>query len=332
LTRKKKRTTAGADPATPTRVQARRSWWARFRDSPLGVQILAGVVTAGLLGAGAAAAPQVIDPAALGDHIRGLTRGDDDLRYTVSFIDGGYDLVLPPGLVLTDQQRAALRHWSLPGVPDGGEPPIVRLAAQLRAAGAADPNVLTLRITLEGRRNEKVKIDDIEAVDVKRQPRFANVLVLGEPQGPRNTIPMMFNLDEFRPVVRTAEPIKATDPVKPTEKDDVRPGPPFFQRTQLTLGDGEENALVVQSITTRQAVSFRIRISYRLGADRKTLTIDNAGHPFAVTPVNCTDASKPSHGKDGHAAYREVWQMRNAMDGADPVATPSHFSIGYPYC
>jgi hypothetical protein len=62
------------------------------------------------------------------------------------------------------------------------------------------------------------------------------------------------------------------------------------------------------------------------------LTIDNAGHPFAVTPVNCTDASKPSHGKDGHADYREVWQMRNAMDGADPVATPSHFSIGYPYC
>ncbi|MFI5960022.1 hypothetical protein [Cryptosporangium sp. NPDC051539] len=275
--------------------------------------------------------PQLFDGAAAKDRLREATRGDSDLRYTVTYLDGGYDLVLPPDATLTAGQKAVLGHWGSGDQLSGLE----ALTAQLRAAGAADPNVLTVRVTLEGRRNQPVKIDAIEAVNVQRRNPYSGIFLSIPPQGPGNTIKMMLNLDEVRPVVRAAIPVPSGDPPRTTERDGVRPGSPYFADKTLTIDDAEEDALVVQSIAARWATSFDLRITYRLGDQTRSLLVDNDGHPFAVTPLNCIDHSVSDRGQlvsEGHVSYQQVWELKNDFTGAAPVADPHHYPIGFPYC
>jgi hypothetical protein len=276
--------------------------------------------------------PQIIDGAAVKDWLREAARADGDLRYTVEYVDGGFDLVLPQGATLTNGQKSTLKDWSTPANLMSG---LQGLVEELRAAGAADPNVLTVRVTLEGRRNQPIKVDAIEPVNIRRQAPYSGIFLSIPPQGPGNTIKLMFNLDEVQPIARVAVPVKEGDPPKPTEKDDIRPGPPFFQNTTLTVNDGQEDAIVIQSVATRWATSFDIRIAYRVGDQAKSLIINNAGHPFAVTPLNCTDHSTFADGHPdapGHVSYQQVWEIRNDFTGADTVANPNHFEIGFPYC
>lgn len=278
------------------------------------------------------AGPQLIDGAAAKDRLRQAARADGDLRYTVEYLDGGDDLVLPNGATLTDRQKSTLKDWSTPTNPmarlDG-------LVGELRAAGAANPNVLTVRVTLEGRRNQPIKVDTVEPVNIRRQAPYAGIFLSIPPQGGGNTIKMIFNLDEAHPIARLPVPVKEGDPPKPTQSDGMQPGPPFFQNTTLTLGDGEEDAIVIKSVATRWATSFDIRIAYRVGDQARTVTINNAGHPFAVTPLNCTDHSTFSDGHPsgpGHVSYQQVWQIRDDFTGADPATDPNHFETGFPNC
>jgi hypothetical protein len=293
--------------------------------------VAATVVSALILAAMAWVGPQVIDAAAAKDRVRKVAQGDADLRYTVTYLDGGYDLVLPPTAALTSAQISTLRNWS----GGDGNSKLNKLTTELRAAGAADPNILTLRLTLEGRRAQPIRIDAIEAVDVRRQRPYTDTFLSIPPQGMNNTIRMMFNLDEIRPVARTASPVGPNEPPRPIERDDVRPGAPFFQSATLTINDREEDAIVLQSVVTRWATSFNVRIAYRVGDQSKTLLITNGGHPFAVTPLHCTDHTVLSQGRqlvEGHVSYRQIWQNRNDFTGADPVADPAHYAIGFPYC
>ncbi|MET8160403.1 hypothetical protein ABZT47_28930 [Sphaerisporangium sp. NPDC005289] len=115
----------------------------------------------------------------------------------------------------------------------------------------------------------------------------------------------MFNFDERLPVARI--------PVKGYELGNVsgiKPGPLFFQEKRLDVKNGKEEALYIQSRITRDAVTFDIRIDYRIGAESKTLTIGDHGRQFALTAINCTEKGRYKGSAiiaPGYASYDTVW-------------------------
>jgi hypothetical protein len=284
--------------------------------------VLAGVVGGVITWVG----PEVVDNAAAKDAVRDMVGGDDELRYTLQYLDPGYDLVLPDGVELTAQQETFLDNWNLDYQdPDGYT--LDRLINDLRAAGGANPNELLLALTLEGRRNQPVHVDDIRPVDIRHSAPYSETFLNIPPQGPGETVKVMFNFDEVEPRARTAV-------------DDgsggYRPGGLFFQEQTLTIEDAKQDTIFIKSTATRWAVTFNIRIDYRIGDERNHLLINNDSRPFALTPMNCTDRSQigadSSLVTSGHASYQRIWSLRGDFQGIERVSDSTHFEIGFPYC
>jgi hypothetical protein len=270
--------------------------------------------------------PEIVDNAAAKDAVRDMVGSDDELRYTLQYLDPGFDLVLPAGVELTAEQEEFLDNWSLDYQDPNGYS-LDRLISDLRAAGGANPNELLLALTLEGRRNQPIHVDDIRPVDVRRTEPYSATFLNIPPQGPGETVKVMFDFDEVEPRARAAV-------------DDgsggYRPGGLFFQEQTLTVEDAKQDTIFIKSTATRWAVTFAIRVDYRIGDERNHLLIDNDGHPFALTPMNCTDRSRigPDGGlvSVGHASYRQMWSLRGDFRGIDRVPDAGHVEMGFPYC
>lgn len=285
------------------------------------VGALAGLFLEHLTGVGS----EAIDGASAKDSVRDVMRSDNDIRYSVTFLDEAYELVLPEDVELTRKQKKYLSSWSLDHQDQGGYG-LDTLVGELREVGGANPQELMLRLTLEGRRNQPIRVDDVRPVNIRRRAPLRGTLLFIPPQGPGQTIKMMFDFDEVEPRARTA-----------VDKGGVHtPGGLFFEDKTLSLTDGEEDALLIKSVATRSAVSFDVRVDYRIGDEAKHLVIDNNGHPFALTPMNCTDRTSLAEdgavqGPPGRASYRSVWEMRD-FQTIEPVTDPGHFTVGPPYC
>lgn len=278
------------------------------------------VVALALLLAGA-----IFDVPAFKDLIHSTARpADKDVRLTVRHEDPGFDLALPSGVELTARQKRLLTHWSLHSADPTGD--LGRLIAELRAEGGANPNELPLRITLEGRRNQPINVDDVRPVDIRRFKPYDGTFVSIPPQEPGETVKMMFNFDEVNPRARVAV----------GSEGDVRPGGLFFEEKTLTIRNAQQDALAIKSIATRWAVTFKIRVDYRVGGATGHLTVADHGRPFALTPMNCADHTRLAESgqpiSSGHASYRHIWRLDGDFRGIHPVRRPDRFELGVPYC
>lgn len=287
---------------------------------------IAATVVAGVLGGFITwVGPEILDNAAAKDKVREAVRPDAEVRYTVQHLDPAYDLVVPSGIDLTDKQKTFLRKWSLDYQDPAGYS-LTRLIEELRATGGANPNELMLSLTLEGRRSQPIHVDDIRPVNIHHSAPYSGTFLNIPPQGPGETVKIMFNFDEVEPRARTA--------IYTGGRHEA--GGLFFQDNTLTIEDAKQNTIFVKSITTRWAVTFDIRIDYRIGDKPDHLLINDHGRPFALTPMNCTDRSQlDANGAtvaDGHAAYERVWKLRGDFQGIEPVQEPMRYEIGPPYC
>lgn len=251
-------------------------------------------------------------------------RGTGPIRYTVRYEDPGYELVLPAGLTLTDRQHQGLVDFLMPARAGREDPDT--LYAELRAEGAADPRYLNLRITLEGRGEQTIHIDDIHPVDVHRTKPLDGTFIFIPEQGGGPISTMAFDFDETDP--------RARDAVSDGEYS--KPGGLYFANHSLTIDPGEEDDILLDSMTTRMAASFDIAVDYRMNGRAERLVIDDHGHPFNVTPANCTrhSISIPGEGlvSDGQAGYRSVWEWDDFNEPIRQVADPAHYKLSFPYC
>jgi hypothetical protein len=286
--------------------------------------VTAAVLVAAITWAG----PEAIDSPAAKDAIRDAVGSNDDIRYHFQHQDDGWVLSLPSGVDLTAKQKGFLEKWSLDHRdPDGYG--LRQLVGELRAAGGADIRKQTLRLALEGRRNQPIRVDSVQPINIRRSKPYDGTLLFIPPEDSGNTVEMIFNFDEVEPRARIA-----------VDRDgagsNYEPGELFFQKKTLTLKDAVEDAVVIRSLTTRWAVSFEIRIDYHIGDQAKYMIINENGHPFALSPANCTDRTKlaadGSVVAQGHARYEQIWERRGDFQGIDKVTDPSHFELGYPGC
>ena len=265
--------------------------------------------------------PELFEVSAVKDGVRSVKPGGaEDMRHTVRFQDPGYQLVTPAGVTLTAAQRSYLEHWKL-GDPasrsrDGYD--LERVMRELRAEGAANPDELFLRITLEGHRNQPVFVDDVRPVDIRRTAPLKGAFLDLPPQDGGETLKMMFDFDEAVPRAREAVPAESSGSL-----EEFTPGGLFFHSGTLTVKDAEQDSIVIKSVATRKAVTFRIRIDYRIGDTSRHLTVDNGGRPFALTPVNCTRRGRLTENGyvNGRVSYEDMWQMGEDA-GVDRVPDP----------
>lgn len=292
------------------RVRGYARWSAGIAATVVGALVVAGVT--GL-------APDLIDGPAVRDKVAGAV-SPDEVRYAVSYRDPAFMQLLPAGIELTDAERAFLNAWSLDHRDPGGYN-LDTLIADLHRRGGANPESQMLRITLEGRRAEPIRVDNVYPVDINRTPPLDGTYLDIPPQAPGETINMMFNFDEVNPRARVAV----------GGNDGATPGDPFFQQHTLTLTDTDEDTISLKSVVSRWAVSFKVRIDYRIGTRSGHLVVDNGGHPFAISPYPCVDHgtrdANKAWTKPGHARFDQVWKLRNDFTGIEQVKDPHHYPV-----
>ncbi|MFC7382817.1 hypothetical protein [Sphaerisporangium rhizosphaerae] len=280
------------------------------------------MIVAVIVTVGTTLGPDLFDIPAIQDDLREW-RDADDFRYAVDYNDPAIQLVLPAGVDLTAKQAAYLKGWSLAreGARNSDEK-VPDLLKELREIGAATPvDVTHIAISVEGRRRQPIHVDAIYPVQIHRTAPYSGTLVNITPEGGGDTLQMMFNFDEITPRARTT-----------IDGDDVsgaplKPGVPYFDKHTLTIEDGKEDEINIAMTGTRYAVSFKIRIDYRIGGQRRHQIIGYGERPFLVTPFNCVDPAPrdkrgnfvmAKDGRDivmGHISYDHIWAYgRNGIE------------------
>lgn len=244
------------------------------------IALTAAAASAVVTGVLVALPAQVVDVPKLQDEIR----PGADIRVTrevVHLEDQGYSMATPDKYTPTAEQLSLMTDTDLTQVTE--------LAQQIRAAGGADLDQLSLRLLLEGRSSQEIRVVDIEAVDIKREPPYSGTLFSVPPEAGPTNLQMIFNLDESFP--RAREAVYTTNPYTP------EPGALFFSKTSIPLPDRHQELVVARFRTEKNAVSFAIRIAYVIGGERRQMTIDDNGKPFRVTSSSqCSpDSSEPSY-------------------------------------
>ena len=137
-------------------------------------------------------------------------------------------------------------------------------------AGAYAWAPLNVRLLIEGRRNQKVSVVNVRAIDLRRQDP-ATALTFPLPAQGGATDQMVINLDSSVRVARVVS-------------DAGTAGKPFFDTIQITLGDGDTTTIVIGFEASASAYTFNIAVDYRLGGRLYTQTVTRNGGPFRVTP------------------------------------------------
>ncbi|GGO41630.1 hypothetical protein GCM10012286_21710 [Streptomyces lasiicapitis] len=172
----------------------------------------------------------------------------------------------------------------------------------LGSTGAVNVGEQTLRLTLTGRRDQQVNVLDVRPVIVRRASPLAGTLFAVGSQAGSATFQVIYDLDRPNPVARKA--VRDTDFSESNpDAGAVRPGPPFFADTTITLRRDEQNVLVLRARTERFHVAFRLKVTYMLGDRRKYMIVDDHGRPFQVSGV--------SRSPDGEERYGRVFSMQS---------------------
>ncbi|MGP4007166.1 hypothetical protein [Streptomyces sp. 4N124] len=222
----------------------------------------------------------------LSSHDRTQDRAGNGPDFSVSvdlirLNDEGRSAVTPGDFRPSAEQTRLLADPGAAGSPG--------FTALLRSAGAVNLEDLTLRLTLTGRRAEKVNILDIQPVSVRRSDPLAGTLFDAPPQSGSATSTTLLDLDRPFPIVRQA--------VFDAEDDSLKPGPPFFARQTIVLAHHEQHVVVLRATSLRYHVTFRLRVTYMVGDRKKHTVMDDQGRPFQVTGL-----------KQGSDSYRRVFK------------------------
>jgi hypothetical protein len=230
--------------------------------------LIAGTVaasTAVLVSALASIPAQVFDTDILGDSIR---RGPD-LRVTSEIVndDQEYNIVTPGQYELASSE---------PLLRQVDEDSARALMQRIRAVGGVDFMRLRLRLLLGGRRNQEIQIVDIGMTDTRRLPPVHGTLIYLREQNGHIDQQIIFNLNEKFPVAR--------DPRGPSgELGDL-----YFKHNSISLKDREQIILLVQFDAKQgESAEFKLKVSYIIGDETRSLIIDNNGISFKVSEVNC---------------------------------------------
>ncbi|WP_405093688.1 hypothetical protein OG767_13390 [Micromonospora sp. NBC_01392] len=331
MSRKKRKATARTTKAVPPNRQPEKQppvpWWRRLSKPAAWIAGVATVVVTGVLSTLLVwVGREVVDGPAVKDRIREVTRAKDDVRYTITHENDGWIIALPEGVALTPAQRSFLAKSSYT-VPEVDGYTLDRLAGELRAVGGAEVPKQTLRLTVEGHRNQPIRVDSIKPVNIHHQRPYDGTLLLVPPQEGGNTAEMVFNFDDVDPQARIA---------LDDDNGGYKPGEPYFLKKTLTIKDAAQDVVVIRSMTTRSAVSFEIQIDYHIGDEARHIVIDDGGHPFSVSPMRCADRSTlDADGaliSQGHASYQKILARSGASGAIDDVRNPGRFELGTPFC
>jgi hypothetical protein len=145
----------------------------------------------------------------------------------------------------------------------------------VRAAGGVNVEKLTIRVVLEGRRNQQIRILGIHPVVLEQTPPLGGTLFDAPPQGGDPAMQMVIDLDHPAPVVREV--------LHEPGSGEPQAGRPFFANTTISLRDREQQVLVIRATATRHYTAFNLQIDYRLGDENKTMQISDHGQPFRIT-------------------------------------------------
>ena len=242
---------------------------------------------------------QVFDLSAAKDRLR--PGADIGTRLDVMHLgDQGYTMAFTGAYEPTRRQQRMMQAFF-----QNIEP----LSLDLRRSGGVDVARLTLRLVLQGRTNQEIRVVDIRPTDVRRASPLAGTLFYIPPQEGAASIQMMLDMDSPEPVMRS---VADTDEFGPV------PGEPYFETNTIRLADRDEDVLVIRASALRQAVRFRLRVDYLLGGSPKTMVVDDNGKPFAITPLHCVRA--------GVASYQRGYDV--GTTGLIAMARPQAFQVG----
>lgn len=206
-----------------------------------------------------------------------LLSGESPLRFVVSRApptDGEY-FALPSAVPKGDLPGPPSARE---GVPSGAAIGCHNIRGWLALQGAVDAGDTPLKISIEGLNSSPVLIQSMRArVDARRDP-MANT-VLGCPvEGEIGVVEMGFNLDEQPAVARVIQ-------------EDKSLGHPYFERSNITIAEGEILPLSVTAFAEECFCEWRIEIDAVVEGDRQTFVLDDHGRPFRTTAI----AAAPSH-------------------------------------
>jgi hypothetical protein len=206
-----------------------------------------------------------------------------DVPAAKDMLRSGPDLSISAEIVyLDDEGRSmAIRENVKPGEqlqrlmtqPGAGASP--EFVQQVWAIGGVNLGVLTVRLIVEGRRNQEIHILDIRPDITERTDPLGGTLFDVGAQAATPTLQMMFDMDHPNPIAHEA----LLDP----GTEELRPGRPFFEKTTVSVRDRERQVLVLRATANRHYVAFALKIDYRIGDENKTLVVNHHGKPFGVT-------------------------------------------------
>jgi hypothetical protein len=199
---------------------------------------------------------------------------------------------------------AQLRHMLAQPGAAGGESP--QFTQRVRAVGGANLNKLTIRTTLEGRRNQQVRIFGLRPEITESGRPLAGTLFDTQPQAPSPNLQLKINFEEPSPVVREV----VTDP----DTQEQRDGDPYFDRNTISLDDREQQVLNVRAEVSSKYIAFRLAVDYRLGngQDMKTFVVDNNGQPFRISGYHFNE--------DKQLSYQRVFWMQEDFSFCELVS------------
>ncbi|WP_440107710.1 hypothetical protein [Streptosporangium sp. H16] len=240
-------------------------------------------VVGGVLLAGAGwTARQVLDVSAVGDELREGVR--EGIRATVEIVyldDEGRSKAMPSAFQPDADLTASMAN------PGSAANPA--LDNRLHSMGAVHVGALSLRLTLEGRLNQEIRVLDIRPVFVgQRSAPLDGTLFYAPPQEADPVMNMIFDMDALSPLAHEVN-------------DDGSVGKPFFEKNTISLPDTEQDTVIIRTFTKKHTLTFFMRMKYKVGGETRQMDIYDQGKPFRLTAMNCDRKQK--------ARYRQAFAL-----------------------
>ena len=147
---------------------------------------------------------------------------------------------------------------------------------------------MKLRLVLEGRRAEEVRIIDIMPEVIERKEPTQGTFFDVAPQGIDDDINLDLDLDSPNLVLLTEDP-------KPE---------PFFESKTISLKDREQVVLQIHVVAQMYYYSYRFKIIYFIGGEKREQIVSNGNMPFEITGPRCTPDRKA-------LSYRAVYALQD---------------------